>query len=220
MFCIRGQVHLVTIVCRARVLCGGRLTFHVYFVVAVLNGRVPEGARVAAILIRDPMGALVIPVAGRSGIEVALLQIEIWHRYYDFADLKIYQATSDAILTFDSWLGEQQRTDWDRRIGPWMHSQNTQIRTQALSVGSVQVLSKTQVLIQAPGRHWTLALCRALTLAQGIPLTPVTQPLHKALSQALHKDLIQVLHKALIWNMPRIQVLAVNRSQSSEDLCP
>ena len=38
------------------------MAIHVCFVVTVLNGRVPEGACVAAVLVRDPMGALVIPM--------------------------------------------------------------------------------------------------------------------------------------------------------------
>ena len=63
------------------------MALHVCFVVTVLNGRVPEGACVAAVLVRDPMGALVIPMASRSGIEAAFLQIkdteervEMWSR--------------------------------------------------------------------------------------------------------------------------------------------
>ena len=64
---IRGQVRLVTSACRAAV--------HICFVVTVLNGRVPEGPGVAAVLVRDPVSALVIPNNGeRISFKLRILQ--------------------------------------------------------------------------------------------------------------------------------------------------
>ena len=63
-----------------------------------------------------------------------------------------------ALLTFGSWSGEQQRTDWDRCTGLRLHSQNIQIQAQALSVG--MVLNRTQAPIQVLGEHLALAQCQ------------------------------------------------------------
>ena len=112
-------------------------------------------------------------------------------------------------------MGEQQRTDWDRSKGPWLHSENVRIvgtfRAPTLCAGVAQALSTTQAGIQARGRHLIQALRRAPILAQGIP---GTQALHKVLIQAQGRLLrIQVLD-----TVPKDK-LAQIQAQDVDSLC-